>query len=139
MFNNIHKEIEKTINERKVTPVSNPQVSGVMISLPGTERIVMSTTVADFMTCEAQGAGKTKTRYCVVHKTQDLKFNGQYCDSNGKPLSIVTKDVFDVVVSILSSTNKKIQELKRDLDRAIIDKESYKMTLDALRKNGVID
>ena len=139
MFNDIQKEIQKKIDERKVQG-TNPNLAGTIVSVPGTEKIVLSTSIADFITCAAIGTGpKAKERYCVVHKDQQLKYNGQYCDSNGHPISIVPKTVFDTIVTILASTNKQIQDLRRDLDRATVDKESYKMTLDALRKNGVID
>lgn len=139
MFNDIQKEIQKKIDERKVQG-TNPNLSGTIVSVPGTEKIVLSTSIADFITCAAIGTGpKAKERYCIVHKDQQLKYNGQYCDSNGHPISIVPKTVFDTMVTILASTNKQIQDLRRDLDRATVDKESYKMTLDALRKNGVID
>lgn len=139
MFNDIQKEIQKKIDERKVQG-NNPNLSGTIVSVPGTEKIVLSTSIADFITCAAIGTGpKAKERYCIVHKDQQLKYNGQYCDSNGHPISIVPKMVFDTMVTILASTNKQLQDLRRDLDRATVDKESYKMTLDALRKNGVID
>ena len=139
MFNDIHKEIEKVISERKVQG-ANPNLTGTIISIPGTERVVMSTSVADFITCAAVGTGpKAKERYCIVHKDQQIKFNGQYCDSNGLPISIIPKTVFDTVVAIIASLNKKNQDLKRDLDRANVDRESYKMMIDTLRKNGVID
>lgn len=140
MFNDIQKEMERIINERKVTPAKDPNLTGTIVSVPGTEKVVLSTTIADFVTCTAVGTGpKAKERYCVVHKDQTIKYNGQYCDSNGHPISIIPKIVFDTFITILTSTNKRIQDLKRDLDRATVDKESYKMTLDALRKNGIID
>lgn len=140
MFNNIRKEIERTIAERQVPAPTNNTLNGTIASVPGTEKIVFSTSIADFITCSAVGTGpKAKERYCVVHKDQEIKYNGQYCDSNGHPLSIVSKNVFDTMIAILASTNKRINELKRDLDRAVTDKEAYKMTVDTLRKNGVID
>lgn len=139
MFNDIQKEIEKTISERKVQG-PDPKLAGTIVSVPGTEKTILSTSIADFITCAAIGTGpKAKERYCIVHKDQPLKYNGQYCNSSGYPTSIVPKVVFDTMVTILASTNKQIQDLKRDLDRANVDRESYKMTLDALRKNGVID
>ena len=139
MFNNIQQEINKIISERKVQPT--PDITGTIVSKPGTEKVVLATSIADFMTCSAVGVmgKKDKTRYCVVHKDQTLKYNGQYSDSNGYPVSIIPKSVFDTVVTIIVSTNKRLQDTNRELDRALIDKESYKMTLDALRKNGVID
>ena len=142
MFNSIHKEIERTIAERKVVPanITPVQLTGTSVAVPGTEKIILSTTIADFITCTAVGKGpKAKERYCIVHKDQELKYNGQYCDSNGHPLSIVSKPVFETMITILSSTNKRINDLKRELDRTTTDKEAYKMTLDALKRNGVID
>lgn len=139
MFNDIYKEIEKAVNDRTVVSPTN-NLQGTIVSVPGTERVVLSTSVADFITCEAIGTGpRAKVRYCIVHKDQQIKYQGQYSDSNGHPMSIVPKTVFDTVVNILNNLNKQMQNLKRDLDRVTTDKEAYKMTLDALRKNGVID
>ena len=141
MFNNIDKEIDRLISERKVNPASANNITGTIVSKPGTEKVVLSTSIADFMTCAAMGATTTKDkiRYCIVHKDQTIKYAGQYSDSNGHPISIISKAAFDTCIAIIASTNKQLQERTRELDRALIDKESYKMTLDALRKNGVID
>ena len=143
MFNDLDKEIEKLISERKLTktdPTTGTVASGTIMSVPGTEKIVIATNVADFMTCAAVGTGpKAKDRYCIVHKNTPLKYNGQFVDSNGNPVSIVTKSVFDTITSIVHSMKRQIEDLKRDLERAELDKESYKMMIDGLRKNGVID
>lgn len=142
MFNDLDKEIEKLISERKLTKTSTSGVtaSGTIMSVPGTEKIVIATNVADFMTCAAIGTGpKAKERYCIVHKNQPIKYNGQFVDSNGNPVSIVTKGVFDVITSIVHSMKRQVEDLKRDLERAELDKEAYKMMIDGLRKNGVID
>jgi hypothetical protein len=137
MFGDMQKEIERVINERKL---NGANYQGVIVSKPGTEKVVLSTSIADFMTCEAIGnSPKAKDRFCIVHKDGGLKFNGQYCNSSGLPVSIITKAAFDTIVAILSSTSKTISELRKDLDRATVEKESMKMTLDALRRNGVID
>ena len=138
MFNSMKDSIDALINDRKVAAPNN--LNGTIISVPGTERVVISTTVADFITCTAIGTGpKAKERYCIVHKDQSLKYNGQYTNSDGKPISVVPKVVFDTIVGILHSTNKQITDLKRELDRAQVDRESYKMLVEGLRKNGVID
>ena len=138
MFNDLDKEIEKLMNERKSNAQNNLQ--GTIISMPGTEKIVLSTNTTDFMTCKAIGLGpKSKDRYCIVHKDQPLKYNGQYTDSSGHYVSIVPKIVFDTMTSLLFNLKKQMNDMKRDLDNAERSAESYKMTLDALRKNGVID
>ena len=142
MFNDIYAEIAKTLNERTVPAASpsTPNLQGVIVSVPGTEKLVLATTVADFIICDAIGTGpKPKKRYVIVHKDQQVKYNGQYVDSNGHPISIIPKNVFDTVTSILNNTNKQIQDLKRKLDQTTIEKEACMMTLNALRKNGVID
>lgn len=138
MFGNLQNEIDKLISERKVvTP--NTNYTGTIISKPGTEKVVLATTIADFMTCMAVGLVKDKARYCIVHKDQSVKYSGQYCDSNGTPISIISKAAFDACISIISSMSKQLQEYKRELDTTQIEKESLRMTIDALRKNGVID
>ena len=145
MFSDIYKEIDNAIKNRTVdvptAPGSaTPTMQGTVMSAPGTERIVVSTSIADFMTCSAVGSGpKAKDRCCVVHKNTSVRFNGQYVDSNGNPVSIIPRTVFDTFVSILSSSNKQIQDLKRELDKVTVEKEALKMTINALRKNGVID
>lgn len=138
MFNNLQKEIDKIISERKVQ--QTPNITGIMVAKPGTEKVVLSTSVADFIVFTAVGStGKDKVRYGVAHKDQTIKYTGQYTDSNGYPMSIVPKSVFDTCTAIINSLSKKNNDLKRELERTQLDKEAYKMTLDALRKNGVID
>lgn len=144
MFNDLQKEIEKTLNERKLdikpTVPDAPAMHGTIMSVPGTEKVVLSTNVLDFMTCAAIGTGpRAKERYCIVYKDSTVKYNGQFVDSNGHPVSIVPKVVFENIVALLHNLNKQVQNLKRDLDRATTDKEAYKMTIETLRKNGVID
>ena len=142
MFNDIYKEIESTINSRTV-PVASQQstnVQGFIVSMPGTERLVLATTLADFVVCDAIGSGpKPKKRYMIVHKDQQAVYNGQYVDSNGYPVSIIPKKVFDAVTVILNNMNKQLQDTKRKLDQTTVEKEACMMTLNALRKNGVID
>ena len=143
MFNNLDKEIETLISQRnavKQQTNNTPQLTGIMIAKPGTEKVALSTTVADFISFTAVGStGKDKTRYGVAHKDKSILYTGQYVDSNGHPLSIVPKSVFDTMLAILTSTGKQINDLRRELDNTRLIAESQKMTLDALRKNGVID
>ena len=138
MFNDLDKEIEKLMQERTTKTPNN--LNGTIMSVPGSEKVVLSTNNTDFMTCKAIGTGpKAKDRFCLVHKDQSLKYNGQWTDSNGNLVSVVPKLVFDTVTSLLFNLKKQMADLKRDLDVAERKAESYKMTLDALRKNGVID
>lgn len=139
MFKDIHKEVEKLSQQRTVQTAA-PAVSGIMVSKPGTEKVVLATSVADFVMFTAVGTtGKDKIRYGVAHKDKTIKYTGQYTDSNGHPLSIVPKSVFDTTIAIINSMNKQLQDMKRELEQTNMQAESYKMTLDALRKNGVID
>lgn len=147
MFNDIYKEIDKIMAEKQVPPGATPMPTqqpqtfiGTVMSVPGTEHVVLSTTVADFMTCQQIGTSvKAKQRYCVVIKNNKPKYNGQYINSAGDATYIVPKEVFDTVTSILNNANKQIQELKRSLSNATIERDAARMTIDALRKNGVID
>ena len=119
------------------TPIAPASFQGSILSIPGTEKVILSTTVADFMVCQVQGTNKE--RYCIVHKTHKVAYNGQFTDSNGYPVSIVRKSLFDEMVAMVNNLSKQMQRLQREVDTAISQRDAYKLTLDALRKNGVID
>lgn len=134
MFDNIKKEIEQKLNERAV-PTKG--FTGYLMSKVGTERVLLSLSTLDMMVC--RDVGDTKDRYCIVHKNRPVKYDGQYVDSNGHPVSIVTKMVFDDVLAILDSAVKKLQALDKDLNVERTKVASYELTLSTLRNNGVID
>lgn len=138
----ISQAIKDTLAKKASPATTNTQVvpasyQGSILSIPGTEKVILSTTVADFMVCQAHGT--VKERYCIVHKTHKVAYNGQFTDSNGYPVSIVKKSLFDEFVAMLNNMAKQMQRMQRELDTAVSQREAYKLTLDTLRKNGVID
>lgn len=133
----ISQAIKDKLASKSVPTPTGATYQGAILSVPGTERVVLSTSVADFMVCQVPSTHKE--RYCIVHKTQRVAYNGQYTDSNGYPVDIIRKNLFDELVSMLNNMSKQMQRLQRDLDTAQSQRDSYKLTLDALRKNGVID
>lgn len=128
------KKASPTTDKPTKTPVT---YQGSILSIPGTEKVILSTTVADFMVCQVQGTNKE--RYCIVHKTHKVVYNGQFTDSNGYPVSIVRKSLFDELVAMVNNMAKQMQRLQREIDTALSQRDAYKLTLDTLRRNGVID
>lgn len=149
MFNDIDKAVAAKIKQREIdaqsvttdangNTVQNVQYTGVIVSMPGTEKIVLRTTEYDFMTCIAAGDAK-KQRYCIVRRNQSARYEKESVDSNGFPVSIVTRIVFDAMVNLIGTAAKTIKDKDRQIELLSTKCESYKMTLDSLRKNGVID
>ena len=112
--------------------------AGVVLSEPGTEKVVLSASEIDFMICMAAGE-VNKQRYCIVRKTQSPRFAKEPVDSNGYPVSIVTRIVFDAMVNLVNNAGKQLRMKLQEIDMLTVKCDSYKMTIDSLRKNGVID
>jgi hypothetical protein len=145
MFEDIDKAIVDKLKQREIAASTGaPQSSvvapftGVIVSMPGTEKVILRTTEYDFMTCIAAGDAK-KQRYCIVRRTQAARYEKEPVDSNGCPVSIVTRLVFDAMVNTVGNATKIIKEKDRQIEMLSTKCEAYKMTLDSLRKNGVID
>lgn len=104
------------------------------------EDLVLTTPVIDFMICTDAHLGKDKRRHCFVHKKRSaLDVYKQFQDTQGRPVSVVTTPVFEDVVQLLKDAARKIQDLERDLDSCKSQLDAYKMTIETLKKNGVID
>lgn len=136
MFNNIQKEIDEALqNRQSETP---KQYKSTIMSVPGSEQIIASTNNLDFMICESAGDYHRK-RYCIVHKNTAVRFNGQWTNSDGYPVSIVTKVVFEDIVALVNTAFKRVQSAEQKLAMVTSERDMYKLTIDALRSNGVID
>lgn len=141
MFDDINKAIENKLQERKMKAEIDsavPVYAGVVMSKPGTEKIVLKTVDYDFMTCISAGESN-KVRYCIVRKTQPVRYDSEMVNSDGHPVSIVTKIVFDAMVNTLQSAVKQLRDKQQQIDMLSVKCEAYEMTISGLRKNGVID
>jgi hypothetical protein len=92
------------------------------------------------MECSAAGY-KTydKRRYCLVEKGQVAQYGNQYINSAGERVHILTREVYQLLLGVISSASRQIRQLSAELEHAKEMRDTYKLTIDSLRKNGVID
>ena len=158
-FDEIRKQIEKDLAAKqnpdpvavasKPTPavdangmpaISQTAFVGTVVSRPGTEKVVLDTSTFQFMECSAAGY-KTydKRRYCIVEKGQFAQYGNQYINSAGERVHILTREVYQLLLGVISSASRQIRQLSAELEHAKEMRDTYKLTIDSLRKNGVID
>lgn len=121
------------------TPTRNVGMVGTVVSLPGSEKVVLDGSSFQFIECESLVKGRTKKRYCIVEKGVPAKYGGQFVNAKGERVHVLTHDAWLLLFGIVSSAGKQIKELTRDLKHATEQKDNYKLVVDALRKNGIID
>ena len=110
------------------------------IMKPGTEDVILSTPVMDLVIfTDVHKPENAKARFAIVHKRRTPVYADQFTDPNGHPVSIITRHLFEDIQVVLKDTMHRIQGLERDLDKVTTQRDSYKMTIDTLKKNGVID
>lgn len=106
---------------------------------PGTQDVILTTPVIDVIVFTDAHTPKNKVKYAVVHKRRTPVYSEQFTDANGHPISIVSKHLYEDIQVVLTSAMRQIQDLERELDKVTTQRDSYKMTIDVLKKNGVID
>lgn len=156
-FDQIKKQIAKDIEARnaqeptavaaKVAPTMDPVtgmpkltpkvIMGTIVSKTGTEKVTLDASTFQFMECTS--ATHNKTRYCVVEKNTPALYGNQYINAAGERTHILTRELYHLMFGVIGSASKQIRQLSTDLTRASETRDLYKMTIDALRKNGVID
>lgn len=119
-----------------VTPHTS-QVQMNVISKPGTEVVRLDTSIAQWMECDAAGDVK-KHRYCIVSK-QPPRYPSSWVTSEGYKVSVVTEEVFTLTLGLMRSLIKQLQDSKSQLETTTIERDSYKLIIDAFRKNNIID
>lgn len=137
------KEINSRIqtelaSRQEVTSPGNGLV-GTVLSKPGTEKIMLETSTLILMECEASVKGVDKVRYCIVDKTSRASYGNQFVTSTGMRAHIVTRELFNILLTILHSATRQIRELTAEKTRMQSELDANKLVLDVLRKNGVID
>lgn len=111
---------------------------GTVMSVPGTEKVVLDTSTLRFMECES-AAPLGKYRYCVVAKGVKAKYPNQFVDSNGDRAYIVPQELFRLMSNLVASAAKQVQNLVQERDRLIVERDLYKMTIDAFKKSGFLE
>jgi len=157
-FDDIKKSIKKDIEMRQENPESEgaldtpttpvdkkgmpaPQPTGTIgtvISKPGTEQIMLNASTFQLMVCEAV-AKRGKQRYCVIEKGVNAKYGNQFINAAGERAHVVTKEVFNLFHGVLNTLAKQLLKTNDALELANERVSLQKMTLDALKKNGIID
>lgn len=141
-----HKTTSKSIKNSSVTykldtsKIVTPTTSQVqmnVISKPGTEVVRLDTSIAQWMECDAAGDIK-KHRYCIVSK-QPPRYPSSWVTSEGYKVSVVTEEVFTLTLGLMRSLIKQLQDSKSQLETTTIERDSYKLIIDAFRKNNIID
>ena len=140
---NVPNSVEKKPDPHTI-PATMPgqnllRTTGVVLSIPGSEKIILDASTFQLMECDASAHGINKHRYCVVEKNVNAMYGNQFCNSQGWRTHIITKDLFDMLHGIFNVLSLHIQTLNKDLKTATESSTLYKATIDALRKNGVID
>ena len=155
-FEDINKRIQADIEANKVmepvaskgvpslnpdgTPVMVPVgVKGRIVSKPGTESVTLDASVFQMMTCISNTPGREKTRYCIVEKEKHAKYGNNFVTAGGWLTHVITREVYTLMIGVLNNAGSQIIQLTSDVERAEEKADLYKLTVDALRKNGIID
>jgi hypothetical protein len=133
-------------NQTPMTSAGMPDVAavatgivGTIVSKPGTERVILDGNTFQFMECSAATPGREKKRFCVVEKGKPATYGNQFINSTGERTHIITKDLYVLLSGVLHSASKQISDMNKDLNTTREQRDLYKLTIDALRKNGIID
>jgi glycerol kinase len=156
-FDEIRKQIEADIATKQTEPVTvagkivpdvdvkgmptptQAVVKGTIVARPGTEKVTFDTPSFQLMECTSAASGYPKPRYCFVEKGVKPMYGNQFMNSEGNRVHIITKELYVVLSGILNSVRKQIKDLTTELTLTKEQRDAARMTIDALRKNGVID
>lgn len=112
---------------------------GRIVSMPGSENVTLDGSVFQLMTCSIPGRKTERTRYCIVEKGVQPKYGNQFYNSTGELTHVITRQLYILLSGILNNANKQIIDLTSQLERVEEQRDLHKTTIDALRKNGIID
>jgi len=155
-FDDIKKQIAKELEERnaqqpvavagRVTPPVDAQgnpaptkMVGTIVSKPGTEKVTLDASTFQFMECVSSATAHNKPRYCIVEKGVPAQYGNHFINSAGDRVHVVTKEVYTLMFGVVSNVSRQIRQLTTDNTTIKEQRDLYKLTIDALRKNGIID
>lgn len=114
-------------------------IKGTLVSKPGTEYVVLDATTFQLMECTSAAAGREKPRFCIVEKGKQARYGNQFINAAGERVHVITKEVFQLLHGVMNNVSRQIRELNNAKDIAEEKAALQQMTLDALKKNGIID
>ena len=132
---------EKIAKDVAATQPLPPTATGVgtVVSLPGSEKVMFDASTFQLMECDGRVKGADKRRYCFVDKGTKAQYGNQFTNAVGDRVYIITHEMYTILLGIFNTIMKQLRELDTKA-RSMEEKASlYKLTIDALRKNGVID
>jgi competence protein ComGC len=147
-FEDINERIRRVTEEKHIEIASEPtanatgpktHVIGMVVSLPGSEKVMLDATTFQLMECDSSTVGKSKRRYCIVEKNTTANYGNQFINSKGERAHVITHDLFLLLYGVMNNASKQINDLRRDNNILQEQKDLYKGTIDTLRKNGIIE
>ncbi len=138
-FDEIRKKIADDVKDAKPDGALATNRVGTVVSKPGTEKVTLDASTFQLMECATSAPGFDKTRYCLVEKGGTAQYGNQFITAAGDRAHIITKEAYMLLFSVLRNASKQIQELTNKVTAITEQRDVYKLTIDALRKNGVID
>jgi hypothetical protein len=68
-----------------------------------------------------------------------VQYGNQFTNAIGDRVYIITKDMFIILLGIFNNIMKQLRDLDSKARMMEEKADLYKMTIDALKKNGIID
>lgn len=124
------------------SPKTQPVVtSGVYVGRPisaiGSEKVLIETT--ELLYIEYTRIGKRKTGCAIVEKGVYAKEPTTYINKDGYIATAIRRDVFHKMVHIINNAVKQLKDARKELQQLKQERDTAKMLVDTLRKNGVIE
>jgi len=148
-FNDINARIKQVTEEKRNATLDNAAVNpeqpiktaivGMVVSKPGSEKIMLDATTFQLMECETSVPNSNKRRYCIVEKGTRANYGNQFINSAGERAHVITRDLFTMLFAVLNNASKQIRDLKTESLHLQEQRDLYKGTIDTLRKNGIIE
>jgi len=119
--------------------LTKPIQIGTPVGALGTETVLLDASTFQLMECDSAAKGRAKRRCCIVEKDKPAKYGNHFINSKGERVHVITREVFTILLGVLNAAGAQIASLKTEVEREKERTSLYKMTVDALKKNGVID
>lgn len=156
-FDSIREEIERDVKERETQetplpakeapdldpdtgmPAPSKRTFGVLVSKPGTEKVLFDASTFQLMECDSSAVRVKKRRVCIVEKDVKPTYANQFINSQGYRTHVVTREVFNLLMGVLSSVRKQLKAYDEELEKTKEQLATKDLLINTLRKNGIID
>lgn len=132
------KSVTEKIQETVTAPTGAPGGVGVVISMPGTEKVVLDTSLIQLMEYESSEIPSRK-RFALVEKGVTARSRRTFVTSRGDRAHIITREVFVLLTTIMQSAYNKIKQVQQENSALVTKLEAYELLINGLKRNGIID